>query len=228
MKNPVLFFTSCLFFFVTQSFQCDRRENYNSCDSYKNDSVLLNVSVTNPAMDYHLYDTIWLNSVINDLYIPVSGSPTSFTKATEQLYLTVQAYSISTSGTLPSLHYANIEFNPIVREGSLNLPGYSGGYIFQYKRTAPDNKLKCGFVAGRTGLYMIELGHGTAIYAPFYIYNTGDFCTTYRGATAISPGQQNINYWSVLGVTSISTEPAYGSHVISRDQRNYLIVRVVP
>jgi hypothetical protein len=228
MRYPSLVLITILLFIVTESFRCDRRGGYNSCDNYKNDTVILDVSVMNPNTDYHLYDTIWLNSVVTDLYNPVSGSPASFTKATEQLYLTTQTYSISTSGTLPTLHYANIEFNPVVKEGSLNLPGYSGGYFFQYKRTTPDNKLKCGLVAGRTGLYMIELGHGTAIYSPFYIYNTTDFCTTYRGKTSIPLNQQNIGYWNSLGVTSISTEPAYGSHYIAKDQRNYLIFRVVP
>ena len=228
MRYTVLFLITGLLFLVTQSFQCDRRSNYNSCETNKNDTVNLAVSVMNPNTEYHLYDTIWLNSVVNDVYNPVSGSPASFTKATEQLYLTTQAYSISMSGTLPYLHYANIEFNPVVTEGSLNQPGYSGGYIFLYRRTAPDNKLKCGLVPGRTGLYFIELGHGTVIYSPFYIYNSGDFCTTYRGATTFPVNQQNIAYWNTLGVTSISTEPAYGSHNIAKNQKNYLIIKVVP
>jgi hypothetical protein len=228
MRNSILFLISCLFFVVTQSFQCDRRGGYNSCDVIKNDSVILNVSVMNPNTDYHLYDTIWLNSLVNDVYSPISGSPASFTKATDLLYLTAQAFSINTSGTLPTLYYANIEFNPVVKEGSLSLPGYSGGYIFQYKRTSPDNNLKFGMVAGRTGLYMIELSHGTAIYSPFYIYNSVDFCTTYRGKTTIPLNQQNPSYWNGLGVTSVATGSAYGSHYVAKDQRNYLIFRVIP
>jgi hypothetical protein len=199
----------------------------SGCDKYKNDTVLLNVSVLNPALQYHLYDTIWINSLLNDTFYPLSGTPALFTRATEQMYMSIQPYSINSSGTLPVLQYANIEFNPIVTEGSLSQYGYTG-YNFLYKRVAPNNTLKAALVAGRTGLYLLELTPSTYVGNSVYFYNNNDYCTGYYGIDAVPAAQQNSNYWAGLGVTSISTSPAYGSHVISKNMRNYLIFKVVP
>ncbi len=227
MRNIFFILSLSILFITTQSVNCGPRPLPSNCEQYKNDSLLLNVSVTNPALQYHLFDTIWLTSLISDTYSPLSGTPASFIKPTEQLFMSVQPYSINTSGTLPLLQYANIEFNPIVIEGSMSQFGYNG-YNYQYRRVAPNNILRAGLVAGRTGLYLIELNPSSYINNPFYIYNTNDFCTTYYGIASVPTNQQNSSYWTGLGVTSVSTSAAYGSHIVSKNMRNYLIFRVVP
>ena len=226
MKNIFIYLLAFLVISITQSFQCGRG-NYIRCESNKNDTVLLNTTILNPGLEFHLYDTIWVNSLVSDNYIPLSGTPASFNRATDLLYLTIQPYSINTAGTLPILQIANIEFNPVVREGLLQYPAYSG-YIYQYKRQAPDNKLVAGLVPGRTGLYLLEFNPGNYISSNFYVYNPGDQCTTYYGVSGLPANQQNTIYWNTLGVSAISTSSNYGAHTVSRNMRNYLIVKVIP
>jgi hypothetical protein len=226
MKTAFTFFTALLLLVITQSFQCGRGA-YTRCDSFKTDTVLLNTTITNPALEYHLYDTIWLSSTVTDTYSPLSGNPVSFTNATEVLYLNIQPYSILTNNSLPSLQYANIEFNPVVREGLLQYPGYMG-YIYQYRRQSPNNTLIAGLVPGRTGLYLIELNPGTYIYSSFSVFNPGEQCATYYGVSNLPAAQQNKSYWNGLGVSALSTSINYGSHTVSINMRNYLIVKVIP
>jgi hypothetical protein len=226
MRNAILILSLLILFVTTQSVDCHRPNSLN-CNNYKSDTVLLDVSVTNPALQYHLFDTIWLTSLISDTYTPLSGSPSSFTKSTDQLYMSIQPYSINTSGTLPLLQYANIEFNPVVIDGSLSQYGYTG-YNFQYRRVAPNNSLKAGLVAGRTGLYLVELNPYNNASIPFYIYNGNDYCASYYGIASVPAAQQNSSYWTGLGVTAVSTSPVYGNHTVSKNMRNYLIFRVVP
>jgi hypothetical protein len=215
-----------LFLFVmTQSFRCGR--DFPTCDNYKSDTVTLNISIVNPATEYHLYDTIWLSSVVSDTFSPLSGSPASFTKAVDQLTLTIIPYSVNTSGSLPVLQYANIEFNPVVREGSLQTTSYLG-YNYLFRRVAPNNSLQPGLVAGRTGLYIVELSHGLYYSNPFNVVNGNDYCTSYTGVSSIPVAQQNLGYWPGLGVTSISMAPNYGAKTISIDNRNYFIIKVIP
>ena len=102
------------------------------------------------------------------------------------------------------------------------------GYTYQYKRVAPNNTLVAGLVAGRPGLYLIELNHGNNIYYPFSIFNSADPCVTYYGQSSLPPNQQNKSYWNGLGVTALSTAAGYGSHTVSINMRNYLIVKVLP
>jgi hypothetical protein len=226
MKFTLTLLIALFCFIVTQSFQCDRGIN-QQCDTYKTDTVLLNVSIVNAAAEYRLYDTIWLSSIVNDNFTPLSGSPALFTKSIDQLNLTVMPYSINTAGTLPILQYANIEFNPVVREGSLQNPGYNG-YNYIFRRVAPNNNLQAGLVAGRTGLYLVEINHGNYYGGSFNIYNGNDHCTSYNGQSAMPLSQQNRNYWTLLGVTAISIGSNYGSKTVSINNRNYFIIRVIP
>lgn len=226
--RKLFFILSLLTLFIsTQSTDCHWHRNPSNCEKFKTDTVLLDVSVTNPALQYHLFDTIWLTSLLSDTYTPLSGTPVSFTRSTDQLFMSIQPYSINTSGTLPMLQYANIEFNPIVTDGSLSQFGYNG-YNYQYRRVAPNNSLRAGLVTGRTGLYLVELNPSNYVNSPFSIYNNNDYCTTYYGIASVPAAQQNSNYWTGLGVTAISTSSAYGSHTVSKNMRNYLIFRVIP
>ena len=226
MKFAFTFLIALLCFVVTQSFQCGR-DIQSQCDTYKNDTVLLNASIVNSATEYRLYDTIWLSSSISDNFAPLSGSPALFTKSIDQLNLTIIPYSINTAGSLPVLQYANIEFNPVVREGSLQNPGYSG-YNYIFRRVAPNNNLQAGLVAGRTGLYLMEINHGNYYGGSFNINNGNDFCTSYNGQSNIPVSQQNRNYWNLLGVTAISVAANYGSKTVSINNRNYFIFKVIP
>jgi hypothetical protein len=125
------------------------------------------------------------------------------------------------------LQYANIEFNPVAKEGILQSPGYYG-YTFLYRRVAPNNSLQAGLVAGRTGLYLVELNPGNYYNSSFSINNGNDYCTSYLGQSGITAAQQNKNYWTSLGVTAISLAPNYGTKTISINNRNYFIIKVKP
>jgi hypothetical protein len=225
MKSVLTILLALICFVMTQSFQCGR--GIARCDNYRNDTVLLHASIANPALEYHLYDTIWLTSTVNDNFSPVSGSPASFTKAIDQLNFSVVPYSINTTGALPVMQYAYIEFNPVVREGSLQTPGYYG-YNYIFRRLAPNNTLQAGLVAGRTGLYIIDLAHGNYYGSSFQINNGNDYCTSYTGMSVLPIAQQNRNYWTTLGVTSISMAPNYGGKTISLSSSNYFIIKVIP
>jgi len=211
---------------VCQSFQCGKNLP-NSCNAYKQDTVLLNASVPNSNPVYHPGDTIWINSSVSDILVPSSGLG-SFTVNLDQLYLNVQPFSVVSTSTVPQLQFANIEFNPVVMEGSLQNSAYSG-YNFLYNRANALNSLKVGFVAGRTGLYIMESTNHryfTGDVASFI--KPGDPCTTYYGISSFSEAEQNKNYWNALGMTTISLPPNYGSLSISKDMKNYFIFEIVP
>jgi hypothetical protein len=227
MKSVLSFLFILLCFVTTQSFQCGRSP-IDRCDNYKTDTLLLNTTIVNAALEYHLYDTVWISSAVNDNFSPLSGSPASFNRPIEQMSLTIVPYAINTTGALPVMQYAYIEFNPVVREGSLQNPGYFG-YNYNFRRVAPNNTLQAGLVAGRTGLYIIDLAHGTYYGGgSFQVNNGNDYCTTYFGQSAVPVSQQNRSYWSTLGVSSISLAPNYGAKTISLGSRNYFIFRVIP
>jgi len=226
MRDRIFYASLILIFIICQSTQC-RKEVYDNCSSYFQDTVLLNYSVPNSNPVYHLNDTIWINSSVSDILTPSSGS-SSFSIELNQLYLNAQPYQVITSTTLPQLQYANIEFNPVVIEGALqNLAYY--GYNFLYKRTNSLNTLKIGFVAGRIGLYIISCANSRySSGGMITFYKPGDRCTTYWGISAFSIVEQNKNYWDTLGVTAISISPNYGSAVISKNMRNYFFFNVIP
>jgi hypothetical protein len=158
---------------------------------------------------------------------PLSGTA-SFTTALEQLYLNVQPYQVITSTSLPQLQYANIEFNPVIKEGLLQPSPYIG-YNFLYKRVTPQNTLKIGFVAGRTGLYVMSLTNSRySSGGMFTLYKANDYCTTYWGITTIPANEQNKNYWDSLGVTAVSLPTNYGNTVITKAMYNYFYFRIIP
>jgi len=139
-----------------------------------------------------------------------------------------QPYHVITSTSLPQLQYANIEFNPVITEGLLQNLSYSG-YNFLYKRTTALNTLKIGFVAGRTGLYVISSNN--SLYSSggsFSLIRGSDYCTTYYGITSFSLAEQNRNYWDSLGVTAVSLPSNYGGTVIAKNMRNYFFFKVIP
>lgn len=211
---------------LCQSFRCVR-EPLNQCSVFKQDSVLLNASVTNSQLVYHPGDTIWITSTISDNLVPLSGTG-SFVVKLDQFYLNVQPFSVVTTSGVPQLQYANNEFNPLVIEGSLQNSAYSG-YNFLYNRANSQNSLKIGFVAGRTGLYIMEtMNQQYSLNNAATFIKPGDQCTSYSGVSSFSEAEQNKNYWNTLGLTTISLPPNYGILSISKDMKNYFIFEVVP
>lgn len=209
-----------------QSFRCVR-EPLNQCSVFKQDSVLLNVSVTNSNLVYHIGDTILVNSTISDNLIPVSGTG-SFTVSLDQLYLNVQPFSVVITSGVPQLQYANNEFDPVVTQGTLQNSAYSG-YNFLYVRANSLNSLKIGFVAGRTGLYIMEtMNQQYSLNYPAIFNKPGDQCTSYPGISSFPETEQNKNYWNTLGLNAISLPPNYGSVSITKDMKNYFIFEIVP
>lgn len=229
MKRILFSLLLASLFTITQSTQCNKARDL--CDGqYKTDTVLLNLNLLNPSAEYRQYDTIWINSDINDNFNPVSGNPASFSNNIEQLYLTIQPYQVKTDAALPYLQYANIEFNPVVRDGSLENVN-TGGYIFKFRRVSPYNKVSAGLVAGRPGLYLIECNHSTYPYAGggnFQIYNGNNGCVSFWGKSEFPPGQQNIDLWNSFGSSSLSIPQNYGNQIVNESSRNYVLFKVVP
>lgn len=231
MKPTFFILSLFLLCLLTQCTQCDPHTRDVCNGDYKADSILLDIQVLNPAAEYKQYDTVWISSDISDDFAPLSGNPASFTNKIEQLYLTVQPYQIIDNPPgFPYLQYANIEFNPIVKDGSLeNLN--SGGYVYKFRRIAPYNKLAIGIVAGRPGTYIIECTHSTYPYlggGNFQIYNGNNTCISYFGKSTFSSGQQNLEFWNSLGTTNLSLASNYGNYNILKDSHNYFIIKVVP
>jgi hypothetical protein len=231
MKPANLILTLSFLLILTSCTKCDPRLR-DVCDGdYRTDSVLLNLQIINPSVEYKQYDTIWINSDVSDELVPLSGNPPSFISKVEELYLTIQPYQlINNPGVLPYLQYANIEFNPVLRDGSLeNLNG--SGYIYKFRRNLPYNKISAGLVAGRPGTYILECTHSTYPYSGggnFQVYNGNNTCISYLGKSTFPEDQQNLQFWDTLTTSSVSLMRNYGSHTILKESRNYFIIKVVP
>src|SRR5689334_4159936 len=226
MNRYLLLASIGFIFLIGQSTQC-RKDVIAPCAAYMQDTVLLAASVENPNLEYHLYDTIWIESDVSDNLTPLSGSGV-FASNLDQLYLNVQPFSVNTTGSLPELQFANIEFNVVVETGALQNSAYSG-YNFLYKRITTANSLRVGFVPGRTGLYVMSCTNNRYFAGGGATFNKpNDQCTTYWGICSFTESQQNKNYWDVLGVTSLALPPSYGDVVISENMRSYFLFNVVP
>lgn len=230
MKLPLFFLSIFIVVTLSQCTQC-KQGFRDVCDGiYITDTIELNLRLLNAALEYKQYDTIWINSDVSDDFTPLSGNPVTFTAKVEDLYLTIQPYQLNNSSSLPYLQYANIEFNPIVKDGRLeNLN--QGGYIYKFRRNAPYNKLSAGLVAGRPGTYIIECIHSSYPYSGggnFQINNGTNTCISYLGKSTFNPAQQNLEFWNSLTTTNLSLLPDYGTHTIFKDYHNYFIIRVVP
>lgn len=226
MKTKKLLLALFIILTLLESFQCGR-DRYVNCATFKNDTVLLDCKIPAAIPVYHIGDTIMFESIISDNFSPLSGSP-SFTRELNQLNLIVQPFIVKTNNTLPELQYANVEFNPFVKEGQLQNIGFIG-YPFLYKRLTGINSLKAGLIAGRTGLYVVQCHNTQYSYdVDITINNQTDNCTTYRGVTNFLPAEQNRNYWDSIGVTALSLAPNYGNITIAKSMRNYFFFKVVP
>ena len=215
-----------LIWVTLQSTQCGKNTP-NICPTYKQDTVLLNAFVPNIKAIFRIGDTVKVESLVTDNFTPLSGA-TAFTYETTQLYLRVQPYSIVKNSTLPELQYANIEFNPVVTDGQLLNINYSG-YNYLYKKVNASHTLKIGFVAGKPGLYAFECTNGRYSYDGGYsIYRPDDICTNFWGVTSFAAPQKNLQYWDSLGVSAVSLAGNYGSKSISRQSRNYFLLKVIP
>ena len=226
MKTKKLLVLLFILLTLLESFQCGR-DRYSNCANFKNDTLLFNCKIPVASAVYHIGDTIMLESMISDNFTPLSGNP-SFTRELNQLNFNVQPFVVKNTNTLPELQYANVEFNPFVREGQLQNIGI-GGYVFLYKRLTALNSLKIGLIAGRSGLYVLQCRNSQYSYDnDITIYNQADACTTYRGVTNFLPAEQNRNYWDSVGVTALSLAPNYGNTTIAKSMRNYFFFKVVP
>lgn len=218
-----------LFAFITlNSFQCGKNIS-DPCTKRSTDTVLLNHSFANMRAIFKIGDTVKIEALISDNLPALSGNIT-LSAPLNQLYLKIQPYSIIKNSSLPELQYANIEFNPYVEEGQL-VNSSNGGYNYLYKRAAGTNSLKIGFIAGRPGLYAFDLSNDRYSYmigGGLALYASGDNCTTYWGVSNFNRQSQNLQYWDSLGVSAVSLSPNYGFGSISKNNRNYFLVKVIP
>ncbi len=218
---------AALFAFITlNSFQCGKNIS-DPCDKYTADTILLSSGLPNIKAVFKVGDTIKLESLIKDEFVPKSGAA-AFTTEINQLYYRLQPFSIIKNNALPELQYANIEFNPIVVDGQLLNINYSG-YNYLYKRNTGVNSLKIGFVAGKPGLYAFQCTNGRYGYdGGFNLYRPGDNCTNYWGITNFTASQKNLQYWDSLGVAAVSLPSNYGTNTIAKNNYNYFFFKVIP
>lgn len=219
----LLLFFSMLF----QSFQCVRSPAVD-CASRISDSAFLRVSTLTNSTTVKLFDTIWLRSTISDTVYNKTGMD-NIVSNFNQLYLSAQPYSVQKVGSIAQLAFANIEFNPVVKDGFFGSSYYSG-FQFQFRRNAPYNYLQAGFIAGKVGLYAFVLNHGTygGAGSGFYISPSGDYCKQFFVNSSIASSQQNLNYWDTLQVSSLPLANSSGNAVINKSNSNYFLIKVVP
>jgi hypothetical protein len=225
MKNLQLLILLVCFGFLLQSFSCGRQPVTDCVGGYKNDTTFLKIEWKNTSRTVRVNDTIWLASKISDTFYNKAGTD-RIIQEQNQLYLFAQPYKIDQLGTIWQLSYANINFNPVVKDGAfLN---YYSGFPFSYRRNSPYNYLEVGFVVGKVGLYAIALGNnsyssGTVL----NVYDKDNYCKNYSGFASVPINQSNQQYWDSLNVSSL-TLPNFSSTIIRKGNNDYLFFRVVP
>jgi len=220
MKNSLLFIVVVGFYMVfTPAFQCGDRGPENDCTNYVSDTVLIPMEISNHLNSINIYDTIKFSSKVNDTLQPRNTS--QFVYPFTALNSNIQAYKVVNNGSGAILNYANIEFNPLVFEGQFQ--NYANqGYGFLYNRNEPNNFLKGGLVAGRSGLYLCTVNTNNNYYE-FVIYQT---CSQYKLFNYIPPTQQQKQYWDSLGVSVLRLNGNYNQEIAKKSDFNYFFVRV--
>jgi hypothetical protein len=213
------------FAFMLQSYTCGRQPVSDCAGGYVNDTTLLNVQWKNAARTIRLNDTIWITSTISDTFYNKRGTD-NIVQEQNQLYLFAQPYKIDQLGTTWQLSYANINFNPVVKDGAF--VNYYSGFPFLFRRNKPFNYVEVGFVVGRVGLYAITLNNGSySGGGGINIYDRNNYCRNFRGLTHIPINQSNQQYWDSLNVSSL-TLPNFSRTIINKANNDYILFRVVP
>jgi len=220
MKNSLLLIVVVGFYMiVTPAFQCGNRGPENDCTNYVSDTVFFPMEISNHLNDINIYDTIKFSSTVTDTIQPRNSS--QFVYPFTALNSNIQAFKVVNNGSGPILNYANIEFNPIVFEGQFQ-NYFNQGYGFLYNRNEPNNFLKGGLVAGRSGLYLCTVNTNNNYYE-FIIYQT---CSQYKVFNYIPETQQQKQYWDSLGVSVLRLNGNYNQEIAKKSDLNYFFVRV--
>jgi hypothetical protein len=220
MKNSLLLIVVIGFYMiVTPAFQCGDPYQGDNCTNYITDTVLIPTDISNHLNSINIYDTIKFSSRVNDTLQPRNTS--QFVYPFTALNSNIQAYKIVNNGSGAILNYANIEFNPLVFEGQFQNYN-SQGFGFLYNRNEPNNFLKGGLVAGRSGLYLCTVNTNNNYYE-FIIYQP---CNQYKVFNFIPPTQQQKQYWDSLGVSVLRLNGNYNQEIAKKSDMNYFFVRV--
>lgn len=225
MKRNIKLFA--LFFIIvtlTQSFHCGSSYR-NSCSNTIIDTSLIVFNIPNTAPTFKLNDTVWLSSIINDTFYNRTKSDYVVSE-TNQYISYIQPYRIVSNGTNYSVNYANIEFNPVIADGSFNT-NYSYGYNYTYRRNKPYNYLKVGFVAGKTGLFAFTININYYSDYNTTVYSSTDYCKRFFTIQTINNNQQNLQYWDSLNVSSLLLGNSSAS-IIEKNKKNYFFIKIVP
>jgi hypothetical protein len=220
MKNSLLLIVVIGFYMiVTPAFQCGDRYPGDNCTNYITDTVLIPTDISNHLSSINIYDTIKFSSTVNDTLQPRNTS--QFVYPFTALNSNIQAFKVVNNGSGPILNYANIEFNPLVFEGQFQ-NYFNQGYGFLYNRNEPNNFLKGGLVAGRSGLYLFTVNTNNNYYE-FLIYKT---CSQYKVLNYIPQTQQQKQIWDSLGVSVLRLNGNYNQDIAKKSDMNYFFVRV--
>lgn len=226
MKRSLLIIISTFAIFIlTQSFYCGRPMP-DPCSVRKTDTSYLTFNYLNATPTIKLYDTIWFESRVNDTFYNRAGNDYVVSEQ-NYLYQVFQPFKIEQNGTSKTMNYANIEFNPIIKDGSF-YNYYSSGFAYNFRRNKPYNYLKVGFIAGKVGMYIISMNNGNNYYYDYLsIYSSNDYCKTFYGLSYVPPTQRNLNYWDTLQVSSLGIANGQSSH-ITKNSNNYILFKVIP
>lgn len=221
-NNVITVFILFTIWITTQSVDCRRPRPYDACGDFKRDTVLFKMDVINQAATFTLADTIKVYSRISDTITPVISS--SFIYPINSLNAVVQAYKVVPSGSTFQLNYANIEFNINLQIGTFQ-QYQTVGYNLLYSRNQPTNELQFSLKPGVVGLYVVVVDKN---YYATYIRNPNDNCISFQTTPYFNPAKQNLQYWNTLGLTTLSLGSSNGNISISKNDKNYFFVKIIP
>ena len=208
---------------VAQSTTCGRPNPYNNCGTYKNDSVYLNMAVTNQAATFTLADTIKVFSKISDTISPIMSS--GFVYPLSSVVANVLIYKLVPVGNSYQLNYANIEFNVQVQTGLFQNSQYLG-YNLLFNRNQPFNNLQFTLKPGVPGLYVVVVNKSDYDYGAT-IRNPNDNCVNFKNIFRFKDAEQNLQYWNTLGLTTLTLSSSSNYIVVSKNDKNYFFIKVI-
>jgi hypothetical protein len=168
---------------------------------------------------------LWFESTISDTFYNRQGSD-KIVSPINEMHLQIQPYRIVKTDTVPFINYANIEFNPVLQDGTISTNAYFTGYNFIFRRNQPYNYLKAGFVPGKTGLYIFIFTHSLNYEATIFdVYSPDNYCKSYHGLSKINTSEQNIQYWDSLKVSGLHIRN-YNWNLVQKQDPNYFFINV--